>query len=53
SQVASGDYRVRHEVIALHLAVTLDNAEFHPSCTQIRVGVPQTGISNQSVSFTL
>ena len=51
TQIAPGDYLVRHEIIALHLAVTLGGAEFYPSCTQIRVGGSQTGTPNQTVSF--
>jgi hypothetical protein len=51
TQVAPGDYLVRHEIIALHLAMTLGGAEFYPSCTQIRVGGSQTGTPNQTVSF--
>jgi hypothetical protein len=51
TQVSPGDYLVRHEIIALHLAVTLGGAEFYPSCTQIRVGGSQTGTPNQTVSF--
>jgi Auxiliary Activity family 9 (formerly GH61) len=50
TQVAPGDYLVRHEIIA-HLTVTLGGAEFYPSCTQIRVGGSQTGTPNQTVSF--
>jgi len=51
TQVKAGDYLVRHEIIALHLAVSLGGAEFYPSCTQIRVGGSQTGTPNQTVSF--
>ena len=51
TEVAPGDYLVRHEIIALHLAETLGGAEFYPSCTQIRVGGSQTGTPNQTVSF--
>jgi hypothetical protein len=51
TEVAPGDYLVRHEIIALHLAVTLGGAEFYPSCTQIRVGGSQTGTPNATVSF--
>ena len=51
TQVAPGDYLVRHEIIALHLAQSLGGAEFYPSCTQIRVGGSQTGTPNQTVSF--
>jgi hypothetical protein len=49
--VSPGEYLVRHEIIALHLAVTLGGAEFYPSCTQIRIGGSQTGTPNQTVSF--
>ncbi|KAI9437318.1 glycosyl hydrolase family 61-domain-containing protein [Lactarius indigo] len=51
TEVAPGDYLVRHEIIALHLAVSLGGAEFYPSCTQIRVGGSQSGTPNQTVSF--
>ena len=51
NEIAPGDYLVRHEIIALHLAVTQGGAEFYPSCTQIRVGGSQTGTPNQTVSF--
>ncbi|KAH9952641.1 glycosyl hydrolase family 61-domain-containing protein [Russula dissimulans] len=51
TNVAPGDYLVRQEIIALHLAMTLGGAEFYPSCTQIRIGGSQTGTPNQTVSF--
>ena len=51
TEVAPGDYLVRHEIIALHLALTLGGAEFYPSCTQIRIGGSQTGTPDQTVSF--
>jgi hypothetical protein len=35
--LAPGDYLVRHEIIALHRAATQGEAEFYPSCTQLRV----------------
>jgi hypothetical protein len=44
TQVAPGDCPVRHKIIALHLAVTLDGAEFHPSCTEIRIGGPKRAL---------
>ncbi|KAH9980127.1 glycosyl hydrolase family 61-domain-containing protein, partial [Lactifluus volemus] len=49
--VSSGGYLIRHEIIALHLAVNLGGAEFYPSCTQILVGGSKTGTPNQTVSF--
>ena len=51
TEVAPGDYLVRHELIALQLAVSVGGAEFYPSCTQIRVGGSKTGTPNQTVSF--
>lgn len=51
--LASGQYLIRHEIIALHLAVTQGGAEFYPSCTQVKVGGSQasTASSNELVSF--
>ena len=36
SDLAPGQYLIRHEIIALHLATQLGGAEFYPSCTQVR-----------------
>ncbi|KAG6829903.1 hypothetical protein H0H92_003036 [Tricholoma furcatifolium] len=51
--LAAGNYVVRHEIIALQLAVSLGGAEFYPSCTQITVGGSQTGgpTEDELVSF--
>ncbi|OSC96684.1 lytic polysaccharide monooxygenase [Trametes coccinea BRFM310] len=46
-----GDYLIRHEIIALHLAVTMGGAEFYPSCTQVRVGGSGSGSPNNLVTF--
>lgn len=35
--LASGDYLLRHEIIALHLGNEPGGAEFYPSCSQIRI----------------
>ncbi|KAF8587532.1 lytic polysaccharide monooxygenase [Ramaria rubella] len=35
--LASGDYLLRHEIIALHLGNEEGGAEFYPSCSQLRV----------------
>ena len=51
TDIAPGEYLVRQEIIALHLAQTEGGAEFYPSCTQINVGGSQTGTPNQTVSF--
>jgi hypothetical protein len=34
---------IRHEIIALHNAVSMGGAEFYPSCAQLKVGGSQTG----------
>jgi len=33
--LAPGQYLIRHEIIALHLANEMGGAEFYPSCTQV------------------
>ena len=42
--LAAGEYLVRHEIIALHLATQKGGAEFYPSCQQIKVGGSGTGV---------
>ncbi|KAI0056896.1 hypothetical protein BV25DRAFT_1831790 [Artomyces pyxidatus] len=49
--LAPGDYLIRHEIIALHLANSLGGAEFYPSCTQVRIGGSGTGTPNATVLF--
>ncbi|KAH9855715.1 glycosyl hydrolase family 61-domain-containing protein [Lenzites betulinus] len=49
--LAPGDYLIRHEIIALHLAVTMGGAEFYPSCTQVRVGGSGSGKPTDTVTF--
>lgn len=41
--LAAGNYVIRHEIIALHLATEMGGAEFYPSCSQITVGGSETG----------
>ena len=43
STLAPGNYLLRHEIIALHLATSLGGAEFYPACAQIQVGGSETG----------
>ncbi len=43
SNLAPGNYIIRHEIIALQLAQSEGGAEFYPSCTQLKVGGDQTG----------
>jgi hypothetical protein len=45
--LAPGEYLVRHEIIALHLATETGKAEFYPSCQQIKVGGNGTGVPSQ------
>jgi hypothetical protein len=51
TNLSPGQYLVRQEIIALHLAVTIGGAEFYPSCTQINVGGSQTGTPNETLAF--
>lgn len=53
SNLAAGNYLMRHEIIALHLANSEGGAEFYPSCSQLKVGGTQTGApsSNELVSL--
>lgn len=37
TDLASGDYLLRHEIIALHLGNEMGGAEFYPSCSQLRI----------------
>jgi hypothetical protein len=41
--LAAGNYLIRHEIIALHLATSFGGAEFYPACAQIKVGGSETG----------
>lgn len=47
NNLAPGEYLVRHEIIALHLANQKRHAEFYPSCQQIKVGGSGTGVPTQ------
>ncbi|RPD53086.1 hypothetical protein L226DRAFT_473662 [Lentinus tigrinus ALCF2SS1-7] len=49
--IQPGDYLIRHEIIALQLAVSEGGAEFYPSCTQVRIGGNGNGAPNATVSF--
>ncbi|TFK48010.1 hypothetical protein OE88DRAFT_1635457 [Heliocybe sulcata] len=51
SDLAPGDYLIRHEIIALHLAMTMGGAEFYPSCTQVRITGNGNAAPAQTVSF--
>ncbi|KAJ8495400.1 hypothetical protein ONZ45_g12864 [Pleurotus djamor] len=51
--IAPGNYLIRHEIIALHLATRRGGAEFYPSCTQLIIGGNGTGrpSNEELVSF--
>ncbi|KAI9058946.1 lytic polysaccharide monooxygenase [Trametes sanguinea] len=51
SNIAPGEYLIRHEILALHTAMSLGGAEFYPSCTQLKVSGSETGKPDQTVSF--
>ncbi|KAF8827606.1 hypothetical protein HHX47_DHR4000019 [Lentinula edodes] len=48
STLSPGNYLIRHEIIALHLATALGGAEFYPACSQVKVGGSQTGMAEDS-----
>ncbi|KAF7966168.1 hypothetical protein HWV62_39760 [Athelia sp. TMB] len=53
SNIAPGNYLLRHEIIALHLANTQGGAEFYPSCIQLNITGNGNGkpTSSELVSF--
>ncbi|KAG7447641.1 glycoside hydrolase [Guyanagaster necrorhizus] len=48
SNLAAGNYIIRHEIIALQNAQAEGGAEFYPSCTQLKVGGSGTGVPSSS-----
>jgi len=53
SNLAPGNYLIRHEIIALHLATERGKAEFYPACSQLRVGGTGTGKPNDNELVSL
>jgi len=53
TDIKPGQYILRHEIIALHLATTLGGAEFYPACIQLNIGGNGTGVptSDDLVTF--
>ena len=51
NNIEGGDYLIRHEIIALQLALSEGGAEFYPSCTQVRIGGNGNGTPNATVTF--
>ncbi|KAL0579079.1 hypothetical protein V5O48_002921 [Marasmius crinis-equi] len=52
STLAPGNYLIRHEIIALHLAENEGGAEFYPGCAQLKVGGNQSGKPNNNELVT-
>lgn len=48
ANIKPGNYLVRHEIIALHLATSPGGAEFYPGCVQLKVGGNGNGVPKQS-----
>ncbi|KAL0959162.1 hypothetical protein HGRIS_014447 [Hohenbuehelia grisea] len=53
SNLAPGNYLIRHEIIALHLATSFGGAEFYPSCAQLKVGGSGSGSPNANELVSL
>ncbi|KAF6756182.1 glycosyl hydrolase family 61-domain-containing protein [Ephemerocybe angulata] len=53
SNVAPGNYLIRHEIIGLHIATTEGGAEFYPSCAHLKIEGSGTGVPSEKdlVSF--
>lgn len=51
--LASGNYMLRHEIIALQNGGSPGGAEFYPACAQIKVGGSQTGAPTASELVSL
>jgi len=49
TDLPSGEYLVRHEIIGLHLSNQPGGAEFYPSCTQVRMVQPDNTTSKFSL----
>jgi len=53
SNIAPGQYLIRHEIIALHLADKMGGAEFYAGCTQLKIGGNGTGAPKASELVSL
>jgi hypothetical protein len=53
SNLAPGNYLVRHEILALHLATNPGGAEFYAGCAQLRVGGSETGVPPQQALVSI
>ncbi|KAJ7610422.1 glycosyl hydrolase family 61-domain-containing protein [Roridomyces roridus] len=53
SNLKAGNYLLRHEIIALHTAMTAGNAEFYPNCVQLKVTGSGTGVPASSELVSL
>lgn len=48
TDLAAGNYLLRHEIIALHLAVSEGGAEFYAGCVQLSIKGSGTGVPSDS-----
>jgi len=53
SNIAPGNYIIRHELIALQIAQTEGGAEWYPTCAQISIGGNGTGAPLENETVTL
>lgn len=53
SNIAPGNYIIRHEIIALHLSNEMGGAEFYPSCSQLNISGSGTGAPTSSELVSL
>ncbi|KAI0665589.1 glycosyl hydrolase family 61-domain-containing protein [Trametes maxima] len=50
--IAPGEYLIRHEIIALHAAMSAGGAEFYPSCAQLAIEGSGPGVApNATMTF--
>ncbi|KAG8955027.1 hypothetical protein FRC03_011312 [Tulasnella sp. 419] len=49
--IPNGNFLMRHEIIALHLAPKLDGAEFYPTCIQLNVKGGTGSVPSSTVRF--
>ncbi|KAJ2921360.1 hypothetical protein H1R20_g15733, partial [Candolleomyces eurysporus] len=45
--IRTGDYLIRHEITALHVAQNQGGAKFYAACTQIRIGGSGTDVASE------
>jgi hypothetical protein len=48
TDLAPGNYLIRHDIIALHLGTSVGGAEFYPGCAQLKLGGSGSGVPKAS-----